>query len=138
MTNGDLYRLWKVRKFTSKSGDDLFYRSRRRAMTLGTSNRLDSAFDAIYAAIAELNLQMPKNRQIQPRPDTALFGEKGQLDSLALANFIVITEQKLEESFGIQLDLTQDDPFSGQNGYFRTIESLARYISSFAETKSSE
>ena len=30
-------------------------------MTLGTSNRLDGAFDAIYAAIAELNLQMPKN-----------------------------------------------------------------------------
>lgn len=107
-------------------------------MTLGTSNRLDSAFNAIYAAIAELNLQMPKNRQIQPRPETALFGEKGQLDSLALANFIVITEQKLEESFGVQLDLTQDDPFSGQNGYFRTIESLAQYISSFTENKSSE
>lgn len=107
-------------------------------MTLGTSNRLDGAFDAIYAAIAELNLQMPKNRQIQPRPDTALFGEKGQLDSLALANFIVITEQKLEESFGVRLDLTQDDPFSGQNGHFRTIESLARYISSFTENKPSE
>lgn len=107
-------------------------------MTLGTSNRLDGAYDAIYAAIAELNLQMPKNKQIQPRPDTALFGEKGQLDSLALANFIVITEQKLEESFGVQLDLTQDDPFSGQNGHFRTIESLARYISSFTESKSSE
>jgi acyl carrier protein len=107
-------------------------------MTLGTSNRLDSAFEAIYAAIAELNLQMPKNKKIQPRPDTALFGEKGQLDSLALANFIVITEQKIEESLGIQLDLTQDDPFSGQNGYFRTVESLARYISSSAENKSSE
>ena len=107
-------------------------------MTLGTSNRLDGAFDAIYAAIAELNLQMPKNRQIQPTPDTALFGEKGQLDSLALANFIVITEQKLEDSFGVQLDLTQDDPFSGQNGHFRTIESLARYISSFTESKPSE
>jgi acyl carrier protein len=107
-------------------------------MTLGTSNHLDGAFEAIYAAIAELNLQMPKNKQIQPRPDTALFGEKGQLDSLALANFIVITEQKLEESFGMQLDLTQDDPFSGQNGHFRTIDSLARYISSFAENKTSE
>ncbi len=107
-------------------------------MTLGTSNRLDGAFDAIYAAIAELNLQMPKHRQIQPRPDTALFGEKGQLDSLALANFIVITEQKLEESFGVQLDLTEDDPFSGQTGHFRTIDSLARYISSFTEAKASE
>ena len=107
-------------------------------MTLGTSNRLDSAFNAIYAAIAELNLQMPKNRQVQPRPDTALFGEKGQLDSLALANFIVITEQKLEESFGVQLDLTQGDPFSGQNGHFRTIDSLARYISSFTENKPNE
>jgi acyl carrier protein len=107
-------------------------------MTLGTSNRLDGAFDAIYAAIAELNLQMPKNRQVQPRPDTALFGEKGQLDSLALANFIVITEQKLEESFGVQLDLTQGDPFSGQNGHFRTIDSLARYISSFNENKPNE
>jgi len=107
-------------------------------MTLRTSNHLDGAFDAIYAAIAELNLQLPKNKQIQRRPDVVLFGENGQLDSLALANFIVITEQKLEESFGIQVDLTQDDPFSGQNGHFRTIESLARYVSSIAENKTGE
>jgi acyl carrier protein len=107
-------------------------------MTLRTSNHLDGAFDAIYTAVAELNLQRPKNKQIQPRPDVALFGEKGQLDSLGLANFIVITEQKLEHSLGIQVDLTQGDPFSGQDGHFKTIESLARYVSSLIENRTGE
>jgi acyl carrier protein len=102
-------------------------------MTSRLSSHLDGAFDAIYAAITELNLQLPKNKQIRPNPNVILFGEDGQLDSLALANFIVISEQKLEESFGVHLDLTQDDPFSTENGHFRTVDSLARYISTLLE-----
>jgi len=98
------------------------------AMNYATSN--DSILSAIYAAIGELNLQLPKNRLIQPTPNTRLFGEQGRLDSLALANFIILVEDKLEERLGSRFDLTQDDPFSPENGHFRTVETLALYIAS--------
>jgi peptidoglycan/xylan/chitin deacetylase (PgdA/CDA1 family) len=124
-TNGELYRLWNLNLATA----------RRRVMTLNCSSRRDGVYNAIYAAITELNLQLPKEKRIQPRPDTVLFGNEGKLDSLWLANFIVMAEQKLDDAFGIQVDLTRDDPFSTENGHFRTVESLARYASAEVENE---
>jgi len=83
----------------------------------------------IYRAMAELNVQLSKNQRLEPSLDTALFGESGTLDSMTLANFIVITEQMLEERFGSKIDLTQDDPFSSTTGHFRTVGSLVVYVS---------
>jgi acyl carrier protein len=88
----------------------------------------DDVLNLVYEAIAEL--QLPKERRIEPSRDSALFGDGGYLDSLLLSNLLVVTEQKLEERFGLRIDLTQDDPFSPLTGHFRTIGSLATYISS--------
>jgi hypothetical protein len=43
-----------------------------------------------------------------------------------------LAEQKLEESYGFRVDLTEDDPFSPTTGHFRTVESLATYVTSLA------
>lgn len=94
----------------------------------GTAEKFGDAVKVIYGAIAQLTPQLPKEQQLQPSLDTALFGSEGKLDSLGLANLIVIMEQKLEERYGIKIDLTQDDPFSLGNGHFRNISSLATYI----------
>lgn len=89
----------------------------------------DHVLKIIYESVSDLNQQLPREQRIEPSPATVLFGDGGRLDSLGLANFIVITEQKLDESFGFQIDLTADDPFSSATGHFRTIQSLATYIS---------
>ena len=96
------------------------------------SSRFDGILKVIYESISELNLQLPEGRRIEKSPATILFGAGGKLDSLALANFIVIAEQKLEEYFGCRFDLTQDDPFSPATGHFGTIRSLATYVSELA------
>lgn len=98
--------------------------------------RFDQALKVIYASVSDLNQQLPREQRIEPTLATVLFGDGGRLDSLGLANFIVITEQKLDESFGFQIDLTADDPFSSANGHFRTIQSLATYISDLVSKKS--
>jgi acyl carrier protein len=95
-------------------------------------SRFDGILKVIYESVSELNLQLPEGRRIEKSPATILFGAGGKLDSLALANFIVIAEQKLEESFGCRIDLTQDDPFSPATGHFGTIRSLATYVSKLA------
>jgi acyl carrier protein len=96
------------------------------------SSRLDWILKVIYESVSELNLQLSEGQRIEKSPATVLFGAGGKLDSLALANFIVITEQKLEERFGCRVDLTQDDPFSPTTGHFGTIRSLATYVSQLA------
>jgi acyl carrier protein len=88
-----------------------------------------------YSALSELNLQLPKSGRVEQSVSTVLFGEGGKLDSLALANFIVIVEVKLEAAFGCQFDL-QDDPFSSETGHFLTVQSLVDYISRLVQQRS--
>ena len=96
------------------------------------TNHLDGVLRVIYESISDLNLQLPVEQRIEKSLSTILFGGGGKLDSLGLANFIVITEQKLEERYGFRIDLTEDDPFSPATGHFRTIDSLATYVSELA------
>jgi acyl carrier protein len=96
--------------------------------TTGTPH-LDAVLTVIYESISDLNLQLPVERRIERSSSTVLFGPGGKLDSLALANFIVIAEQKLEERYGFHVNLTADDPFSLTTGHFRTLHSLAAYVS---------
>jgi acyl carrier protein len=93
------------------------------------SRGTNDILNIIYQAAAELNLQLSEDKRLERSLDTALFGDKGTLDSMALANLIIITEQMLEERFGFRIDLTQDDPFSPTTGHFKTVGSLVSYVS---------
>lgn len=97
---------------------------------------LDSVIQVIYESISYLNVQLPQERRILPSLSTVLFGAGGRLDSLGLANFIVIAEEKLEECLGFRVDLTEDDPFSPTTGHFRTVHSLATYVAELAAQRS--
>ena len=100
------------------------------------TDHLDGVLGVIYDAISDLNMQLSEGQRIPKALSTVLFGAGGTLDSLGLANFIVISEQKLEESYGFRIDLTEDDPFSPTTGHFRTVHSLATYISELAARRS--
>lgn len=95
----------------------------------------DGVLKIIYESISDLNVQLPQQERIEKSPHAVLFGAGSELDSLALANFIVITEQKLYDALGLRIDLTEDDPFSPATGHFRTIESLANYVSDWASRR---
>ena len=95
----------------------------------------DDVLKVIYESIADLNLQLPEDWRMEPSVSTVLFGAGSRLDSLGLVNFIVIAEQKLEDHFGFQFDLTEDDPFSPATGHFRTVQSLAAYVCELADKR---
>jgi len=92
------------------------------------ASSLDEVVQVLYRSISDLNQQVPATQRIEKSPATILFGEGGKLDSLGLANFIVIVEQNIEDALGSRIDLTAEDPFSPAAGHFRTIHSLASYI----------
>jgi acyl carrier protein len=106
-----------------------------KAEALGGGGSLGGVLQILYESIAELNVQLPEKQRMEKSSDVVLLGAGGKLDSLSLVNFIVITEQKLEEFFGFRVDLTQDDPFSPTSGHFGTVNSLATYIAELAEKK---
>jgi len=84
--------------------------------------------DSIYRAVDELNQQMPSERQLDKSVDTALFGKSTKLDSLALVNLIVATEQNIEEEFGTTVTLADEKAMSQKNSPFKTIGTLTEYI----------
>lgn len=83
----------------------------------------------IFSAVDEINQQLAKEQKLEKSIGTVLFGESGKLDSLGLVNLIVSTEQKIEEEFGVVITLADERAMSQKNSPFRTIGTLADYIS---------
>ncbi len=95
----------------------------------------EKVIQALFEAVDEFNQQLSEGQRLKKSRDTCLYGKAGILDSLALVTFIVTTEQKLEEEFGITLTLADDRALSQRNSIFRTIGTLADYTSILLEER---
>ncbi|MEZ4484842.1 MAG: DapH/DapD/GlmU-related protein [Syntrophotaleaceae bacterium] len=90
--------------------------------------RQQQILNCIVSAIAEVNLQLPAAQQTRYRGRDGSFDSRsGQgLDSLALINFVVICEQKLEEELGCVLDLTTAMTSTDETNPFASVAVLAK------------
>jgi acyl carrier protein len=59
-----------------------------------------------------------------PTPDTALYGEGGALDSMALVNLIADIEEALSEKFNLSIALADEKAMSARNSPYRSVCSL--------------
>ena len=55
--------------------------------------------NAVYAAVDELNQQLPKGVSIEKSPDAPLYGASGKLESLDFVTFIMEVEEKINAEF---------------------------------------
>lgn len=95
----------------------------------GSSVGLDAIHAAIYAALDEVNAQLPAERRIRERsPHTPLQGDGGPLDSMALVNLIVAAEEQIEMRFGRAVNLADPRQASDDQRPLATVASLARHI----------
>ena len=60
--------------------------------------------------------------------NTALFGNKGALDSLGLVTLLVNIEQKIESHYNTSITIADEKAMSLSNSPFKTIGSLIDYI----------
>ena len=88
---------------------------------------------AIFAAIDEINLQLSKEKKLRKSMDTALFGEDGGLDSVEFITFVIVTEQKIENEFGVTITLTNEQALSRGKSPFKDVGNLTEYISELLE-----
>ena len=89
----------------------------------------DRVTEAIYAAIEEVNLQLPREQRLEKSLQTRLFGPDGSgLDSLGLVNLIVLVEQKVEEHAGKSISLVNDEVMSLSDSPFESVAKLSNFI----------
>lgn len=82
----------------------------------------------VLNSIAAFNQGLPEDLRIQQAGDAVLFGRGGKLDSLGLVNLILMVEENIEKSCGVQLTLADERAMSQERSPFRTVSSLAEYI----------
>lgn len=83
----------------------------------------------IFRAVGEFNQDRSGKERLEESLDTALFGQSGKLDSLGLVNLIVLIEQEIEEEYGLSITIADERAMSQKRSPFRTIRSLADYLS---------
>ena len=83
---------------------------------------------AIYAAVDELNGQLPKGVHVEKTLDAPLYGKGGKLESIDVVGLIIEVEEKIKEEFGIAITIADERAVSEQNSPFLTVGTLTKYV----------
>jgi len=89
----------------------------------------------IYDAVDEVNETLAEKERLNKLPDTLLAGEKGNLDSLGLINFIVEVEGRIQKNFGLNLNLVEE--LESPEKPMASISQLVEYIETQANGENS-
>ena len=93
----------------------------------------EKILNLIYESIDEISDQI--TTKVEKKPDEVLFGQGGKLDSLGLVNLIVAVEGMTEDELDVTITLADEKAMSMKNSPFRTIQTLADYISLLLESE---
>ena len=85
----------------------------------------------IFEVVDEVNKMLPEERRLQKLSDTFLAGDRGNLDSLGLINFIVELESGLQKDFGLTINLFESLEMPEEP--MKSIDRLAGFIHSRAK-----
>lgn len=113
-----------------------FLQERNSPLNLSLKGRLtakERVLQCVLTAVEELNAGLPREKRLAKSPEVVLFGEQGALDSMGLATLVVLSEQRVEEEFGRPISVADERALSQHRSPFRTIETLADYITLLVE-----
>jgi acyl carrier protein len=88
----------------------------------------EKVVEIVRAAIEEVNAQLPPESRVALDLETPLFGPQATLGSLGLVNLVVATEQRMNEAFGIEVSLTDEQATSRWEQIFESVASLVDYL----------
>jgi acyl carrier protein len=94
----------------------------------------DRVAQCIYRVLDEFNQELPAGLKLPKSPDTVLYGEHGQLDSMQLVHLIVAVEEQIEAEFGLAVTLADERALSMRHSPFASVATLGQYVSSLLET----
>jgi acyl carrier protein len=83
---------------------------------------------AVYAAVDDLNQQLPKGVQIDKSLDAPLYGTSGKLESLDFVTLIMEVEEKVNAEFGTDITIADDNLLSKEKSPFSSLRTLIEYL----------
>lgn len=87
----------------------------------------------IFNILKDLAQDLENENLANPTEQTKLYGEGGNLDSLALVSLVSDLEDSISDEFGVDLVLANEKTMSQKNSPFKDVKSLSEYISSQIE-----
>ena len=83
---------------------------------------------AVYAAVDELNQQLPGGVQVEKSLEAPLYGASGKLESLDFVTLIMEVEGKVNAEFGTDITIADDNLLSKEKSPFSTLGTLIDYL----------
>jgi acyl carrier protein len=90
-------------------------------------NRSQAILSAVFQALDDVNELLAPENQLVKSLDTVLGGPDAILDSMGFVNLIAAVEERVEETVGAAIRLTDSDA-SIDTRTFRTVATLYEYI----------
>ena len=87
----------------------------------------ETALQAIYSAIEEMNATLEPEKQLQKSADAIIYGPESQLDSIGLVNLVMAVEQQLYDVLGQEVLLASEAAMSRRRSPYRSADALADY-----------
>jgi acyl carrier protein len=83
---------------------------------------------AVYAAVDEVNEQLPKGIKVEKSLDAPLYGAGGKLESLDFVTLIMEVEEKVNAEFGTNITIADENLLSKQKSPFSSLRTLIEYL----------
>ena len=83
---------------------------------------------AVFAAVDNVNEQLPAGVKIDKELDAPLYGASGKLESLDFVTLIMEVEEKINSEFGSDITIADDNLLSKEKSPFSTLGTLIDYL----------
>ncbi len=91
---------------------------------------------AVYAAVDELNSELPTGVKVDKALDAPLYGPSGKLESLDFVTFIMEVEERIKSEFGVDVTIADENLLSKQKSPFSTLGTLIEYLDELLKKES--
>lgn len=83
---------------------------------------------AVYAAVDELNQQLPKGVSVDKSLDAPLYGATGKLESLDFVTFVMEVEENIKAEFRVDITIADENLLSKEKSPFSSLGTLIEYL----------
>ena len=83
---------------------------------------------AVFAAVDDLNEQLPAGVQVEKSLAAPLYGATGKLESLDFVTLIMEVEEKINAEFGTDITIADENLLSKEKSPFSTLGTLIEYL----------
>lgn len=91
--------------------------------------------EIIFDSLREFNEEAPESGTLEISEDTVLLDSDGRIDSLDFVALIVIIETNISNKLDKNINIVNEEAFSGEKSPFISVKSLIEFIGELLEAE---